>query len=73
MPYGEMKLSLTSGGDGKNPQRIENSPFGVMMNDIKISNTHFWKYNDFGKKWHFENRSGMIGSFDVQTKAKLLI
>ena len=73
MPYGEMKLTLTTGGDGKNPQRIENSPLGVFLKDINICNTHFWRYNDFGKNWQFENRSGMIGSFDLQTKVKLAI
>lgn len=73
MPYGEMKLSLTSGMDGKNPQRIENSPFGLLLKDIKICNTHFWNYNDFGKNWHFENRSGTIASFDDQSKVRLAI
>ena len=73
MPYGEMKLSLTTGMDGKNPQRIENSPFGAFLKEIKICNTQFWKYNDFGKKWHFENRSGMMGSFDLESKVKLAI
>ena len=73
MPYGEMELSLTVGMDGKNPQRLENSPFGMMLNDIKICNTHFWNYNDFGKNWNFENRSGAIASFDQQGKQKLAI
>ncbi|MFX1296108.1 MAG: DUF1326 domain-containing protein [Promethearchaeota archaeon] len=73
MPYGEMKLSLTTGMDGKNPQRIENSPFGVFLQDLKICNTHFWNYNDFGKKWHFENRSGVIASFNDQGKLRLAI
>ena len=45
MPYGEMKLSFTPGLDGKNPQKLENSPFGIFFSDIKICNTHFWKYN----------------------------
>jgi hypothetical protein len=72
MPYGELKLSLTTGMDGKNPQRIENSPFGVFFNDIKICNTHFWKYNDFGKNWYFENRSGTIATFGPgESKVKL--
>jgi hypothetical protein len=64
MPYGEMKLSLTVGGDGKNPQRLENSIFSAMLQDIKICNTHFWKYSDFGKNWEFANRSGAIADFD---------
>ena len=64
MPHGEMKLSLTVGGDGKNPQRLENSIFSAMLQDIKICNTHFWKYSDFGKNWEFANRSGAIADFD---------
>jgi len=66
MPHGEMKLSLTVGGDGKNPQRLENSIFSAMLQDIKICNTHFWKYSDFGKNWEFANRSGAIADFDSQ-------
>ena len=69
MPYGEMKLSFTPGLDGKNPQRLENSPFGVIYSDIKICNTHFWKYNDFGRNWDFKNRSGVIASFDGKGKS----
>jgi len=70
MPYGEVKLSLTPGGDGKNPQRIENSIFSMIFSDIKICNTHFWKYNDFGKKWDYINRSGAIANFDLAGKSR---
>ncbi|MBY8991946.1 MAG: DUF1326 domain-containing protein [Candidatus Lokiarchaeota archaeon] len=70
MPYGEMKLSYTPGLDGKNPQRLENSIFGVFLSDLKICNTHFWKYNDFGKNWEFINRSGVIASFDGKGKSR---
>ncbi len=73
MPYGEMKLTLTTGGDGKNPQRLQNSLFEVFFKDIKICNTHFWKYNDFGKNWEFVNRSGTIAEFDLQGKARMAI
>jgi len=70
MPYGEIKLSLAPGGDGKNPQRIENSIFSMMLSDIKICNTHFWNYNDFGKNWEFVNRSGAIAEFNLQGKSR---
>jgi len=70
MPHGEMKLSYTPGLDGKNPQRLENSPFGIFFSDIKICNTHFWKYNDFGREWDFKNRSGVIASFDGKGKSR---
>ena len=69
MPHGEMKLSYTPGLDGKNPQKLENSPFGIFYSDIKICNTHFWKYNDFGRNWDFTNRSGVIASFDGKGKS----
>ncbi|MBY8986041.1 MAG: DUF1326 domain-containing protein [Candidatus Lokiarchaeota archaeon] len=69
MPHGEMKLSYTPGLDGKNPQRLENSPFGVFFSDIKICNTHFWKYKDFGRDWEFKDRSGVIASFDGKGKS----
>ncbi len=70
MPHGEMKLSYTPGLDGKNPQRLENSIFGVFLSDLKICNTHFWKYNDFGRNWEFTNRSGVIASFDLKGKSR---
>ncbi len=70
MPYGEMNLSLAPGGDGKNPQHIENSLFSMIYSDIKICNTHSWKYNDFGKNWEFTNRSGAIAGFNLQGKSR---
>ena len=72
MPYGEMKQTLTIGGDGKNPQRLENSIFSMMLSDIKICNSHFWKYNDFGKEWEFKNRSGATAEFNLRGKSKIL-
>jgi hypothetical protein len=66
MPYGEIKTSLAIGGDGKNPQRIENSLFSMVFNNIRICNTHLWKYNDFGKEFEFVNRSGAVADFDMQ-------
>lgn len=71
MPYGEMEQSFTPGGDGKTPQRLENSLFGSMLSDIRICNTHFWKYSDFGKNWTFKNRSGAIAEFNMQGKARI--
>lgn len=72
MPFGEMNQSFTVGGDGKTPQRLENSIFSTMLFDIKICNTHFWKYNDFGKNWEFKNRSGAIAEFNLKGKSKIL-
>jgi hypothetical protein len=70
MPHGEMKLSFTPGLDGKNPQRLENALFGMYLSDLKICNTHFWNYNDFGRNWKFKNRSGMIAGFDLHGKSR---
>jgi hypothetical protein len=72
MPNGEMKLSYTQGLDGKNPQKLENSLFGMYVSDIKICNTHFWKYNDFERSWEFKNRSGVIACFEGKGKSKNL-
>jgi len=66
MPYGELKGSLTVGGDGKNPQRLENSAVSALFSDVKVCNTQFWKYSDFGKNWGFVNRSGQMADFDWQ-------
>jgi hypothetical protein len=70
MPFGEMKQSYSPGLDSKNPQRLVNSPFEVFLSDLKICNTHFWRYNDFGKDWEFKNRSGVIASFEGKGKSK---
>ncbi|MFW9874592.1 MAG: DUF1326 domain-containing protein [Candidatus Thorarchaeota archaeon] len=70
MPDGEMEQSYTPGLDGKNPQRLVNNPFEALLKDLKICNTHFWKYNDFGKNWEFKNRSGVIASFEGKGKSR---
>ena len=66
MPYGEIQMSLAPGLDGENPQRLENSLFGMFFSDIKIANTHFWKYSDYGKNREYKNRSGVIAEFDLK-------
>ncbi len=60
MPFGELKGSLTRGGDGTNPQRIENSavPF---LREFRIANTELWRYKDLGRNWEYRNRSGTVG------------
>jgi len=60
MPFGELKGSLTVGGDRTNPQRIENSPV-PFLRDFKIANTELWRYNDLGRNWEYRNRSGTVG------------
>lgn len=66
MPYGELKMSLTLGADFENPVRLDNCMFKFLFPDIKICNTHFWKYSDFEKDWEFVNRSGVIADFDLE-------
>jgi hypothetical protein len=65
MPFGEQKLSLTIGGDGKNPIRMENGglPF---LTDVKICNTRLWKYHDYGKNLEYHNTSGQIADFALR-------
>lgn len=70
MPYGEMKQSFAPSGDGKNPQRLENSIFSMMLSDLKICNTHYWNYKDFDRDWNFTNRSGVIADFDLKGKTR---
>ena len=65
-PYAEWEASLTTGGDGKTPQRIENSVFSRAFPVVNICNTHFWKFNDFGRNWDFKNRSGARADFDMK-------
>jgi hypothetical protein len=65
MPFGEMKMSLAIGGDGKNPIRMEN-PFLPFLSNVKFGNTHFWKYHDYGKDLEYHNTSGAVADFILQ-------
>lgn len=62
MPHGEMKQNLTTGGDGKNPARIENQIL-PMLTDVKACHTPFWRYQDHNLKFDYENRGGMWANF----------
>jgi len=65
MPYGELKGSVLVGGDGKNAQRLENLLTSMYFSDVKVCNTDFWKYTDFGKNFEFVNRSGFMTEFNL--------
>jgi len=65
MPYGELKGSVLVGGDGKNVQRLENLLTSMYFSDVKVCNTDFWKYTDFGKNFEFVNRSGFMTEFNL--------
>jgi hypothetical protein len=62
MPYGEQHLTLTVGGDGKNPIRMENGRLPFLSN-VRICNTRVWKYQDYGKNMEYRNTSGQIADF----------
>jgi hypothetical protein len=65
MPYGEVKTSLTVGGDGKNPIRMEN-PQEKDLTNYRFCNTQFWKYHDYGKNLEFHDTSGVMADYAIQ-------
>ena len=65
MPFGEQKMSLTVGKDGKSPIRIEN-PRQPFLSNVKLCNTQFWEYHDYGKSLEYQNTSGQIADFTLQ-------
>jgi hypothetical protein len=65
MPFGEQHITLTTGGDGKTPIRMENS-WNTAVSNIKFCNTDLWKYHDYGKNIEFHNTSGVVADFAVQ-------
>ena len=64
-PFGEQNLSLTIGGDGKNPIRIENGGLPFLSN-VRVCNPRLWKYHDYGKNMEYHNTSGQIADFALQ-------
>jgi hypothetical protein len=65
MPFGEQKIALTIGGDGKTPVRMEN-PRLYGRSNVKFCNTEYWKYHDYGKNLEFHNTSGVIADFSFE-------
>ena len=65
MPFAEKKLTLTVGGDRKNPIRMENprSLGTTKITNVKFCNADFWKYHDYGRNLEFHNTSGAIADF----------
>ena len=62
MPYGEMKQSLTTGGDRKTPVRVENHIL-PMLTDVKTCHTHFWRYQGDRRQFDYCNRNGVWANF----------
>ena len=58
-------MSLTVGGDGKNPVRIEN-PAMPFIHNVRVCNTRFWKYHDYGKNLEYHDTSGAIADFTLR-------
>jgi len=65
MPFGEQQFTLTVGGDGKTPIRMENG-LGSAASNVKFANVEVWKYNDYGKNLEFYNTGGEISDFTMQ-------
>ena len=65
MPFGEQKLSLTVGGDRKNPIGMVN-PLNTAFTNLKFCNTDIWNYHDYGKSVEFHNTSGAICNFALE-------
>ena len=65
MPFGEQNLTLTIGGDGINPIRMENNALPFLSN-VRICNTRLWKYFDYGKNLEYHNTSGQVADFVLQ-------
>ena len=64
MPYGEMKMALTVGGDGKNPVSITN-PVGRLAtaSNIKVCDGIMWRYHDYGKNVEYHSTSSLMADF----------
>ena len=65
MPFGEQQITLTTGGDGKNPVRIDNPPL-TFVSDVKVGNGDVWKFSDYGKNFAFHNTSSVIAYFTFE-------
>jgi hypothetical protein len=63
-PFAEQHLTLTIGGDGKNPIRMENGGLPFLSN-VRVC-TGLWKYHDYGKNLEYRNTSGQIAEFSLQ-------
>ena len=63
-PFGEQHLTLTIGGDGKNPIRMENQGLPFLSN-VRVCNG-LWKYHDYGKSLEYHNTSGQMADFSLQ-------
>lgn len=63
MPFGELKMSLTTGADG-NPVRLENTFMSAILPELNICDTQHWNFHDLGKDFDFSGRSGIMFPYD---------
>lgn len=62
MPFGQQRLSPTTGGDGKNPIEFTN-PRSSTLTNVQLFHTDEWTYHDYGKSMNFANTSGAVAEF----------
>jgi len=65
MPYGEQKMTLTVGGDGKNPIIMAN-PKRTNLSNVWFANTDIWTFHDYGKKIEYHDKEGNVADFNMQ-------
>lgn len=71
MPHGQMILDLTLGGDGRNPMFLGNFRDKDSSN-VRLCNTRYWNYNDYGINLEFRDTSGMILDYSIRSGRPLL-
>ena len=67
-PFGEKKLSKATGEGNKfvileNPRAYNQA---VPLTNYICCNTWHWKYQDYGKSYEFNHRSGTVADFDLK-------
>jgi hypothetical protein len=63
-PFGEQHLTLTIGGDGKNPIRMENQRLPFLSN-VRVC-IGLWKFHDYGRNLEYRNTSGQVADFALR-------
>jgi hypothetical protein len=63
MPFGGLKMSLTTGADG-NPVRLENTFMSAILPELNVCDTHHWDFHDLGKDFDFSGRSGIMFPYE---------
>jgi len=64
MPFGEQKITLTVGGDGKTPIAMGNC-INPSISNLKFGNTDVWAIRDYGKEVSYRNTEGNVADFSM--------